>query len=35
MFKKLTELKDPDPFDQYQKKAHDYIMHYQFQSLFK
>lgn len=35
MFKKLTDLKDPDPFDQYQKKAHDYIMHYQFQSLFK
>jgi len=34
-FTKLTSLKDPDPYDRYQKKAHDYITHYQFQSLFK
>lgn len=35
LFSKLVSLKDQDPFDRYQKKAHDYIMHYQFQSLFK
>lgn len=32
---KLVALKDADPLDRYQKKAHDYIVHYQFQSLFK
>ena len=34
-FHRLHTLKDADPFDRYQKKAHDYIACYQFQSLFK